>query len=89
MHLLLEIKITQENTASSINNKLAKAIEKSNRIIAEDIIRESGFMFPQSGNTKEFSEALLQKNTDKDLLVDDIKDLLSKLKFNEINIKPI
>jgi hypothetical protein len=34
--------------------RLAAAIEKSGRIMAEDLIREAGYMLPQSGNAREF-----------------------------------
>ncbi|MDD4315529.1 MAG: ferritin family protein, partial [Clostridia bacterium] len=44
----------QENIAAGLSGKFALAIEKSNRIMAEDIIREAGYMLPQSDNTKEF-----------------------------------
>ncbi|MFI3228684.1 MAG: 4Fe-4S binding protein [Bacillota bacterium] len=84
MRLLLESKTNQEKIASTLPNKLAKAIEKSNRIMAEDIIRESGYMLPQSGNTREFLENILLQNSADDLPTEDIKALLAKLNFNEI-----
>ena len=52
---------------------------KSNRLIVEDLYREAGYMLPQSKNTKEFLEELLEKdNTNKE----DIKKLLELLEFN-------
>jgi rubrerythrin len=48
--------------ASSLPGNLAKAIEKSNRIMAEDIVREAGFMLPQSDNAKELLGSLIEKN---------------------------
>lgn len=51
MRLLLAGKMELENMAAALPNKLAKAVEKSNRIMAEDILRESGYMLPQSANT--------------------------------------
>jgi hypothetical protein len=39
---------TVKGVFAGLPGKLAKAIEKSNRIMAEDIIRESGYMLPQS-----------------------------------------
>jgi rubrerythrin/Fe-S-cluster-containing hydrogenase component 2 len=62
MNALLRSKSEQEKIAAGLPGKLAKAIEKSNRIMAEDIIREAGYMLPQSENTKEFLQALLDED---------------------------
>lgn len=48
LNMLLRSKSKQENIAAGLSGKLAKAIEKSNRIMAEGIIREAGYMLPQS-----------------------------------------
>ena len=56
---LMRSKSEQENIAAGLPNKLAIAIEKSNLIMAEDIIREAGYMLPQSDNAKEFLQSLL------------------------------
>src|SRR5690554_272308 len=50
MNALLRNKSKQESIASALPGNLAKAIEKSNRIMAEDILREAGYMLPQSQN---------------------------------------
>ncbi len=62
MKLLFASKSKQENIAHQLPNKLAMALEKSNRIMAEDVIREAGYMLPQSANTRLLLEALVQKN---------------------------
>jgi rubrerythrin/Fe-S-cluster-containing hydrogenase component 2 len=62
MNTLLRSKSEQENIAAGLPGKLAKAIEKSNRIMAEDIIREAGYMLPQSQNTISFLQSLLEEN---------------------------
>jgi rubrerythrin len=62
LNTLLRSKSEQENIAAGLSGKLAKAIEKSNRIMAEDIIREAGYMLPQSQNTKNFLQSLLDQN---------------------------
>lgn len=54
MNALLRSKSTQEGIAAALPGNLAKAIEMSNRIMAEDIIREAGYMLPQSDKVKEF-----------------------------------
>ncbi|MEG2699485.1 MAG: 4Fe-4S binding protein, partial [Ruthenibacterium sp.] len=43
MNSLLRSKSVQENIAAGLPGKLSVAIEKSNRIMAEDIVREAGY----------------------------------------------
>ena len=47
---LVSAKVAQERLAAGLPGKLAKAAEKSCRIMAEDLLREAGYMLPQSGN---------------------------------------
>jgi Fe-S-cluster-containing hydrogenase component 2 len=56
---LTRSKSEQENIVAGLPGKLAVAIEKSNHIMAEDIIREAGYMLPQSENAQEFLQSLL------------------------------
>ena len=42
-------KAAQETTAAGLPGPLAEAVRKSCRIMAEDLLRESGYMLPQSG----------------------------------------
>ena len=51
---LMSSKSQQEKIAAGLPGKLAAAIEKSNHIMAEDIVREAGYMLPQSENAKKF-----------------------------------
>ena len=83
LHSLLRSKSEQESIAAALPHKLAVAIEKSNRIMAEDLIRESGYMLPQSANARVFLEKILdeQKNTDFPRAA--VEKLLSVLKTNE------
>lgn len=62
-----------------IHRQLATAISKSNRIMTEDILRESGYMLPQSENTKKFLQSLLEKDQPDDFPVDVVKRLLDVL----------
>ena len=86
LNRLIKSKVEQEQLASYIysNSKddtekqLAKAIIRANRLMAEDLYREAGFMLPQSKNTKEFLEKLLKSN---DNLQEDIKKLIQLLEF--------
>ncbi len=82
LRILLQSKANQEQIASSMTSKLSKAIEKSNRIMAEDIVREAGFMLPQSGNTKAFLQNLLDGD-DYSVPAEIVKELQSLLAFNE------
>ena len=61
LNVLLRSKSEQENIAAGLSGKLAIAIEKSNHIMAEDIIREAGYMLPQSENAIAFLRSLLEK----------------------------
>ncbi|WP_461205855.1 rubrerythrin [Clostridium sp. DL1XJH146] len=83
-------KIEQEQQArilakiekNPIKKQLFQAVAQSNRIMAEDIIRESGYMIPQSGNVNKFLNSLM-KSEDKELPKEAVELLLNKLKFNE------
>ena len=83
MNALLNSKSKQESMAAALSGKLAAAMEKSNRIMAEDIIREAGFMLPQSGNARMFLEKLLKKQTDSGFPREAAEKLLRLLKTNE------
>ncbi len=62
MNVLREGKVRQEAMAAALPGKLLKAIEKSSRIMAEDIIREAGYMLPQSDNSLNFLKSLLESD---------------------------
>ncbi len=51
-------KLAEKNRAS-VFHPLAKALERSNRIMAQGILAEAGFMTPQSKNTQAFLHSLL------------------------------
>ena len=54
-------KTEDELTASVLPGRLAKAFERSNRVIAEDIMRETGFLLPQSKESQEFIAEIIQE----------------------------
>ncbi|QTE70112.1 4Fe-4S binding protein [Clostridiales bacterium FE2011] len=83
---LVSSKSEQEQLAALLPGKLAKALEKSNRIMAEDLLREAGYMLPQSGNVKQFLQELLSREGD-GFPVEAVKTLLAKLPFNESDHK--
>ncbi|MEG1241815.1 MAG: ferritin family protein [Oscillospiraceae bacterium] len=80
---LMSSKVSQESLAAGLDGRLALAAEKSNRIMAEDINREAGFMLPQSRNSHDFLEGLLKSQKGEDFPRETVEKLLSKLTINE------
>ena len=64
---------------------LMTAIAKSERLVAEDIMREAGYMLPQSNNTHEMLEDLVANPPTADFPVDVAKKLLTMIPNNEKN----
>ncbi len=87
MNALMKSKSKQENISAGLPGKLAKALEKSNRIMAEDIIREAGYMLPQSENTVEFLKSLLLKDQPEDFLIETVKELIEIISNSKNNIQ--
>ncbi len=85
LKLLLRSKSEQESMAAQLPGNLAKAIEMSNHIMAEDLIREAGYMLPQSENTVKFLQSLLDgkqpEGFPKDV-VEKLIDIISNSKEN-------
>lgn len=63
------------------DEKLLKALIHSNKVIIEDIIRESGYMIPQNKNTNKLLKDI-QKNGDNSSK-EYATNLLNKINFNE------
>lgn len=80
LNVLLKSKSKQENIAAGLPGKLAVAIKKSNRIMAEDIIREAGYMLPQSENSRVFLQSLLEQEQHEGFPEEAVKKLLETLK---------
>ncbi|MEG2073542.1 MAG: 4Fe-4S binding protein [Angelakisella sp.] len=72
-----------EATNDPILRQLCEAAAKSNRLMSEDILREAGYMLPQSGNTHAFLQSLLDAPPAADFPVDIVKKLLEKIPNNE------
>jgi Fe-S-cluster-containing hydrogenase component 2 len=53
-----------DTTDDPLVKQLATALVRSNRILQEDLHRESGFMLPQASITKDFLMEQLEKNTE-------------------------
>jgi Fe-S-cluster-containing hydrogenase component 2 len=68
-----------DNTENEDAIQFGKAIAKANRIMAEDLVREAGYMLPQSAEVRKLLEKMMNNPT-KDLPIDKIESLLEKLK---------
>ena len=77
---LIQSKAQAENIASQLPGALNAAVEKSSRLMAEDLCREAGFMLPQSSNTKTFLE---QIKSYPGIPADVVNELLHTIQFNE------
>ena len=88
---LARSKADQENVALQIAKKaddavlvqLMEAAAKSNHLMAEDILREAGYMLPQSRNTHEFLKSLAKNPPAEDFPVEAAEKLLSLIPCNE------
>ena len=76
-------KAEQEELAGELPGKLAKALERSNRIMAEDLLREAGYMLPQSGNVRILLEEMRRYAQEPGFPSEALELLLSSLEFNE------
>ena len=91
LYALLKSKTVQERIArqlaengdSPVLKQLAEAIAKSNRLMAEDILREAGYMLPQSGNTHSLLQSLLNKPPGEELPKEAAERLLELLPDND------
>ena len=77
---LIQSKAAAEIVASQLPDALSAAVEKSSRLMAEDLCREAGYMLPQSGNTKAFLESI---KTYPGIPADVVNSLLHTIQFNE------
>ena len=69
------------STDSAVTRQFARAVAKSNRLMAEDILRESGYMLPQSGEVRVLLESMLEKAAP-DFPKDTVELLLRELKIS-------
>ena len=81
----LQIAETTENDGLY---RLMKAVAKSERLVAEDIMREAGYMLPQSNNTHLILEELIENPPD-GFPVESAKKLLDMIPNNEIVKKEV
>lgn len=77
---LIQSKAQAECIAAELPDALSVAVEKSSRLMAEDLCREAGFMLPQSGNTKQFLDTI---RSYPDIPQEEVEFLLKSIHFNE------
>lgn len=80
LRVLVQSKASAENLSASFPDELGTAIEKSSRLMAEDLCREAGFMLPQSGRSKAFLESI---RSDPDVPADVVERLLKSIRFHD------
>ena len=80
---LVSSKAEQETMAARLPGVLAKAVAKSNRIMAEDLLRESGYMLPQSGNVFQALVDMTDHVQEPDFPVKALELLLTTMSFHE------
>lgn len=89
---LAKSKVEQEKIASSIADnaggaaikKLAKAIKISNRLMAEDLLRECGYMLPQGKGAAGLLNSLISDNKSDDFPAQQAKRLLNLINNKKI-----
>lgn len=95
LNSLARNKAEEEKTALQISEgtdrdglyRLMQAVAKSERLVAEDIMREAGFMLPQSNNTHELLESLITSPPSPDFPVNAANKILETIPNNEKNVK--
>ena len=74
----------ESSTANPLLRQFAKALRMSNRILAEDLLREAGYKLPQSQTVQLFLQSLLKNGQSADFPVHAVKKLLELLQVNNI-----
>ncbi|MDD2395843.1 MAG: 4Fe-4S binding protein [Sphaerochaeta sp.] len=83
MRGLVRSKAAQEEIAAAGKGAMSAALALSNRLMAEDLLREAGYMLPQSGNVRDVLETLLKTPQPEGFPRDAAQALLNTLPFNE------
>ncbi len=73
-----------EDTDDATARQLSKAISMSNRLMAEDLLRESGYMLPQSNNVKELLQSLLDTEQPNGFPKDAVGELITSISEKDI-----
>ena len=76
------LQIARETNSDALY-RLMTAVAKSERLIAEDIMREAGYMLPQSDNAHKLLEELIENPPTEEFPVEAAKKLLKLIPNNE------
>ena len=88
-------KAKQENMAAQLAEqaqepglyRLLKAIEKSVRLVNEDLLREAGYMLPQSANAHRLLQGWIDNPPSPDFPLEAAKELLERIPCNDCEAK--
>ena len=88
---MAETKAEEENLAHQLANgakedglyRLMTAVERSVRLVNEDLLREAGYMLPQSANAKQLLEDFVKTPLSADFPVLAAEELLKRIEWNE------
>ncbi|HHW95400.1 MAG TPA: 4Fe-4S binding protein [Mogibacterium sp.] len=91
LNLMSQSKAEQEKAALQIAKETEKdglyrlmmAFARSNRIMAEDLLREAGYMLPQSSNAQDLLKSLIDNPPSPDFPVESAKKLLELIPCND------
>ena len=78
----LALQLAEETEAPGLR-RLLTAIHKSVRLVNEDLLREAGYMLPQSANSHELLRGWVNDPPSADFPVEAAKELLERLECNE------
>lgn len=70
-------------TDDPVARQIAETVAKSNRFMAEDALREAGFMLPQSGNVRTFLIGILEREHAEGFPREAVLELLRNIRPNE------
>lgn len=76
-------KARAEALSAALPGKLAVALERSNHILLEDLLREAGYMLPQSDNARRFLQTVLERETSPAFPKAAAEALLRETRWNE------
>lgn len=88
---IIDSKVRQEDICDSVirnastkeEGQLAEAIREANRVMAEELCREAGYMLPQSKEAHDFLKKLEESDFGDEFPENAVEQLLKMLKFNE------
>ena len=72
-----------EAAAAALPGRMAAALEKSSRLLLEDLLREAGYLLPQSGNVRAFLQSLADQPPGEDFPREAAEALLRSLSRTE------